>query len=69
MSQAVPLMAGKKGLIIGIANDRSLAWGIAKAVAAHGAELALTYPGRGARQAGPAARRERRRHRSCCPAT
>jgi enoyl-[acyl-carrier protein] reductase I len=38
-------MAGKKGLIMGIANERSLAWGIAKAVAAHGAELALTYQG------------------------
>ncbi|MGI9450040.1 MAG: enoyl-ACP reductase FabI [Geminicoccaceae bacterium] len=40
-----PLMAGKKGLIMGIANDRSLAFGIAKAAAAHGAELALTYQG------------------------
>lgn len=40
-----PLMAGKKGLVMGIANDRSLAFGIAKAVAAHGAELALTYQG------------------------
>jgi enoyl-[acyl-carrier protein] reductase I len=45
MSEALPLMAGKKGLIMGIANDRSLAWGIAKAVAAHGAELAVTYQG------------------------
>lgn len=45
MAQAVPLMAGKKGLILGIANDRSLAWGIAKTVAAHGAELALTFQG------------------------
>ena len=45
MSQAVPLMAGKKGLILGIANDRSLAWGITRAVAGHGAELALTYQG------------------------
>ncbi|MGI9494246.1 MAG: enoyl-ACP reductase FabI [Geminicoccaceae bacterium] len=40
-----PLMAGKKGLIMGIANDRSLAFGIANAVAAAGAELALTYQG------------------------
>ncbi|MEM8950937.1 MAG: enoyl-ACP reductase FabI [Pseudomonadota bacterium] len=40
-----PLMAGKKGLIMGIANDRSLAYGIAKSVADHGAELALTYQG------------------------
>ena len=45
MSEAAPLMAGKKGLIMGIANERSLAWGIAKAVAAHGAELAVTYQG------------------------
>jgi enoyl-[acyl-carrier protein] reductase I len=45
MSEARPLMAGKKGLIMGIANERSLAWGIAKAVAANGAELAVTYQG------------------------
>jgi enoyl-[acyl-carrier protein] reductase I len=36
-------MAGKRGLIIGVANDRSIAWGIAAAVAEHGAELAFTY--------------------------
>ena len=45
MSEALPLMAGKKGLIMGIANERSLAWGIAKALAGHGAELAVTYQG------------------------
>jgi enoyl-[acyl-carrier protein] reductase I len=45
MSEALPLMAGKKGLIMGIANERSLAWGIARAVAGHGAELAVTYQG------------------------
>jgi enoyl-[acyl-carrier protein] reductase I len=45
MSEALPLMAGKKGLIMGIANERSLAWGIAKAVAGQGAELAVTYQG------------------------
>ena len=45
MAASAPLMAGKKGLIMGIANDRSLAWGIARTVAAHGAELALTYQG------------------------
>ena len=39
------LMAGKRGLIMGVANDRSLAWGIAKAVAAQGAELAFTFQG------------------------
>ena len=39
------LMAGKRGLIMGVANDRSLAWGIAQACAAQGAELAFTYQG------------------------
>ncbi len=39
------LMAGKRGLIMGVANDRSIAWGIAKACADHGAELAFTYQG------------------------
>ncbi len=38
-------MAGKRGLIMGVANDRSIAWGIAKAAADHGAELAFTYQG------------------------
>ncbi|MFN4163057.1 MAG: enoyl-ACP reductase FabI [Ferrovibrio sp.] len=45
MSQPQPLMHGKRGLIMGVANDRSLAWGIAKAVHAQGAELAFTYQG------------------------
>jgi enoyl-[acyl-carrier protein] reductase I len=39
------LMKGKRGLIMGVANDRSLAWGIARAVAAQGAELAFSYQG------------------------
>jgi len=39
------LMAGKRGLIMGVANDRSLAWGIAKALNEQGAELAFTYQG------------------------
>ncbi|UUP18768.1 enoyl-ACP reductase FabI [Nitratireductor thuwali] len=39
------LMAGKRGLILGVANNRSIAWGIAKACASEGAELALTYQG------------------------
>lgn len=38
-------MAGKRGLVMGVANDRSIAWGIAQACAAHGAELAFTYQG------------------------
>lgn len=39
------LMAGKRGLIMGVANDHSIAWGIAKALADQGAELAFTYQG------------------------
>src|SRR5665213_133109 len=39
------LMHGKRGLIMGVANERSLAWGIAAACAAQGAELAFTYQG------------------------
>jgi enoyl-[acyl-carrier protein] reductase I len=39
------LMKGKRGLVMGIANNRSIAYGIARAVAAHGAELAVTYQG------------------------
>lgn len=39
------LMKGKKGVIMGVANDRSIAWGIAEAVAKQGAELAFTYQG------------------------
>ena len=39
------LMAGKRGLIMGVANSRSIAWGIAQACARHGAELAFTYQG------------------------
>jgi enoyl-[acyl-carrier protein] reductase I len=39
------LMGGKRGLIMGVANDHSIAWGIAKALAAEGAELAFTYQG------------------------
>jgi len=45
MSETKSLMDGRRGLIMGVANDRSLAWGIAKAVAGHGAELAFTYQG------------------------
>ncbi|MGH6659663.1 MAG: SDR family oxidoreductase, partial [Sphingomicrobium sp.] len=39
------LMKGKRGLIMGLANDRSLAWGIARALADQGAELAFSYQG------------------------
>ena len=39
------LMAGKKGLVMGVANDRSIAWGIARMASQHGAELAFTFQG------------------------
>ena len=39
------LLKGKRGLIMGVANDRSIAWGISKKLAEHGAELAFTYLG------------------------
>ena len=39
------LMAGKRGLIMGVANDKSIAWGIARAAAAAGAEIAFTFQG------------------------
>jgi enoyl-[acyl-carrier protein] reductase I len=45
MTETEPLMAGKRGLIMGVANDRSIAWGIASAVSAQGAELAFSYQG------------------------
>jgi len=45
MTDPQPLMAGKRGLVMGVANDRSIAWGIARTAAAHGAELAFTYQG------------------------
>lgn len=40
-----PLLKGKRGLIMGVANDRSIAWGIARVLAGQGAELAFTYQG------------------------
>ncbi|MDA1072973.1 MAG: enoyl-ACP reductase FabI [Proteobacteria bacterium] len=45
MTEPGSLMAGKRGLIMGVANDRSIAWGIARTLAQHGAELAFTYQG------------------------
>ncbi|SFV02104.1 Enoyl-[acyl-carrier-protein] reductase [NADH] [Methylobacterium sp. 174MFSha1.1] len=50
------LMAGKRGLVMGVANDHSIAWGIARALAAQGAELAFTYQGEAlGRRVGPLA--------------
>ena len=45
MSQFNGLMKGKRGLVMGVANERSIAWGIAKAVHEQGGELAFTYQG------------------------
>lgn len=45
MTAPIGLMSGKKGVIFGVANNRSIAWGIAKACAEQGAEIALTYQG------------------------
>ena len=45
MTDSHGLMAGKRGLIMGVANDRSIAWGIANTAHQHGAELAFTYQG------------------------
>ncbi len=45
MTKDPRIMAGKRGLIMGVANDRSIAWGIAKAAADQGAELGFTYMG------------------------
>jgi enoyl-[acyl-carrier protein] reductase I len=45
MADAAPLMQGRRGLVMGVANNRSIAWGIARACRMHGAELALTYQG------------------------
>jgi enoyl-[acyl-carrier protein] reductase I len=45
MAESSNLMQGKRGVVFGVANNRSIAWGITKAVAAQGAEVALTYQG------------------------
>jgi enoyl-[acyl-carrier protein] reductase I len=45
MTNPAPLLAGKRGLIMGVANDRSIAWGIAQAAHEHGATLGFTYQG------------------------
>jgi len=50
MTEASGLMRGKRGLVFGVANSRSLAWGIAKACRAQGAEVGLTYQGEALRK-------------------
>lgn len=44
-SRVGPLLSGRRGLIMGVANDHSIAWGIAEMLARHGADLAFTYQG------------------------
>jgi enoyl-[acyl-carrier protein] reductase I len=45
IAEPAPLMAGKRGLVMGVANDRSIAWGIARVLNGQGAELAFSYQG------------------------
>ncbi len=45
MNESGKLLAGQKGLVMGVANERSIAWAIAKTFAEHGAQIALTYQG------------------------
>ncbi len=45
MSGPKPILSGKRGLVMGVANDRSIAWAIAKQCAEHGAEMAFTFQG------------------------
>src|SRR5512142_328054 len=45
MTGSTKIMAGRRGLVMGVANDHSIAWGIARALSANGAEIAFTYQG------------------------
>jgi enoyl-[acyl-carrier protein] reductase I len=45
MTEGKGLMSGRRGLVMGVANDHSIAWGIARTLAAHGAEIAFSYQG------------------------
>ena len=57
MEHTARLMQGRRGLIMGVANNHSIAWGIAKIVAQHGADLAFTYQGEGlGKRVGPLAK-------------
>jgi enoyl-[acyl-carrier protein] reductase I len=69
MTEPQPLMAGKRGLIMGIANERSIAWGIAKAVARPGCRARLHLPGRGLEASAWPAGGTRSARPSSCPAT
>ena len=57
---------GKRALIVGVATDRSIAWGIAQAMHAQGAELAFTYANERLKDRVDAAGRVRSGRRSCC---
>ena len=61
MNANAPLMAGKRGLIMGVANDRSIAWGMAGRIRRMAAELALSYQGDALEGASPARRLNRQR--------
>jgi enoyl-[acyl-carrier protein] reductase I len=50
MTQVSGLMTGKRGVILGVANNRSIAWGIAKACRAAGAQIALIWQGEALRK-------------------
>ena len=50
--ETVVALKGRKGLIVGIANDQSIAWGCARAFRAFGADLAVTYPNEQAKRHG-----------------
>ena len=64
-----PIMAGKRGLIMGVANERSIAWGIARVLAGQGAKLAFTYQGGAFGRRAAAARQVSSARRSSSPAT
>ena len=69
MADASPLMAGKRGIVMGVANARSLAWGVAHSLADHGAELAFTFQGDAIERSGSGRSRNRSAPISWSPAT
>jgi enoyl-[acyl-carrier-protein] reductase (NADH) len=68
MADVKGMMHGRRGLVMGVANDHSIAWGIARTLAAHGAEIAFTYQGDAqAKRLKPLAA-SIDSSKSCCPA-
>jgi enoyl-[acyl-carrier-protein] reductase (NADH) len=63
IAEVVPILSGQKALIVGVANDRSIAWGCAEAMHTSGAEIAMTYLNDRAR---PKSNRWRRRSARRC---